>query len=223
MVSPLNDRAQPEQASGAPPPVLPSSPNSAGPRSRSQRVVPGGGLPFLSETELGAVRNIPGYAEAMIRRAKTGGKRDMSGLGGYRENMLGTALKSLLAMIMPNSDRSYVGGPMEQANDLIAQLVSGATSGQGFGGVLRNQAANLMGQDFSGLKDDQIYPMLAAAQSAAGFGYGPFAQFGPENALEELENTYLQSALAGGTQNVLGQPGALNAFQQLLQQYLGTR
>lgn len=181
------------------------------------------GVPgFLSEAERNAAANDPSYAIAAIRRAKTGGKRDMSGLGEFREASLGQALRAFLAMQMPNSDNSFVGDPVAQANQGLADIVAGALGG-GYGGVLRNQAANLLGQDFSGLKDPQIYKMLAAAQAAAGEGYGEFAQYAPENALEELQNTFQQHTLGGGTENVLSQPGALNAFQQLLQQYLGTR
>jgi len=186
----------------------------------AQTATPGGG--FLSEVERALAAGDPAYAIAAIRRAKTGGKRDMSGAGDFREGMLGTALRAFLAMQMPNSDGSFVGDPLGAANQGLQDIVHGAMGG-GFGGVLRNQASNLLHQDFSGLKDDQIYKMLAAASDAAGFGYGDFAQYGPQNALDEAGNTMRQNVLAGGTTNVLGQPGALNAFQKLLQQYLGTQ
>lgn len=179
----------------------------------------GGG--FLSEVERAYAAGNQGNAIAAIRRAQGGG-RDRSLGGDFREGMLGQALRAFLAMQMPNADGSFAGDPVGQANAGLADIVSGATGG-GFGGVLRGQAANLMGQDFSGLDDSQILPMLAAAANAGTFGYGDFAQYAPENALAELENQAQQSFLGGSRDPALAQPGALNAFQQILQQYLATK
>lgn len=193
---------------------------TAGAQAAGSAAAGGGG--FLSEVERALAEGDPGYAIAAIRRAKTGGKRDLSAAGTFREAKLGQALRAFLAMQMPNSDGSFVGDPVAQASQGLADIVAGATGG-GFGGILRNQAQQMLGQDFSGMNDLQIYKMLAAAQAAAGEGYGEFAQYAPENALAELQNQYQQNDLAGGTTAVLGQPGALNAFQAILQQYLGTR
>lgn len=186
-----------------------------------------GGTGFLSEIERALAAGNPAYAIAMIRRAKTGGKMDMSGAGDFREAMLGDALQSYLAMQMPSSTDAdgtmhFNGDPIGQASQGLADIVAGSTSGHGFGGVLRGQAASLLGQDFSGLKDNQIAMMLAAAADTAGLGYGKFASFAPQNAYDLLNNEQMQNSLAGGTTNVLGQPGALDTFKALLQRYLGT-
>lgn len=213
--------------------VLPSRNNiretQPTPQIFPQRVTPGPGMTptgagtpgFLSEVERAYAAGNQGNAIAAIRRAQGGG-RDRSLGGDFRESMLGNALRAFLAMQMPNSDGSFVGDPVGAANQGLADIIAGSRGG-GFGGVLRNQAANLLGQDFGNLDDEQILPMLAAAASAGSFGYGDFAQYAPENALAELENQAQQSFLGGSRDPVLAQPGALTAFQQLLQQYLGTR
>lgn len=176
---------------------------------------------FLSEVERALAADDPGYAIAAIRAAKTGGQRDRSMAGAQREGMLGSALRAFLAMQMPNSDGSFVGDPVGQANQGLADIVAGATGG-GFGGVLRGQAANMLGQDFSGMDDLQIMKMLSAAGDASTFGYGDFAGYGVQNQLADLENRARQNVMGGGSTAILAQPESLNAFQQLLQQYLGT-
>lgn len=222
-----------QQASGPAIPGLPTLGNGAGQKPNLVTETQKGKAPvsattnnqgggFLSEVERALAAQDPGYAIAAIRQAKTGGKRDMSAAGDFREGMLGSALRAFLAMQMPNSDGSFVGDPVGAANQGLQDIVHGAMGG-GFGGVLRNQASNLLHQDFSGLKDDQIYKMLAAASDAAGFGYGDFAQYGPQNALDEAGNAMRQNVLAGGTSNVLGAPGALTTFQALLNRYLGAK
>ncbi len=201
------------------PTQLPGMPNLGGTGQKSGAGTPG----FLSEVERGYAAGNQGNAIAAIRRG-LGGARDRSIGGGYREGMLGNALRAFLAMQMPNSDGSFVGDPVGQANAGLAGILAGAQGAAGgIGGVLRGQAANLMGQDFSALDDSQILPMLAAATSAGTFGYGDFAGYAPENALADLENQAQQSFLGGGREPVLAQPGALNAFQALLQQYLSTK
>lgn len=210
-------------------PGLPTFGNSGGQKAQmgagatagAQAAAAPGTPGFLSETERAYAAGNQGNAIAAIRRA-FGGERDRSLGGGFRENMLGQALRAFLAMQMPNSDDSFVGDPVAQANQGLADIVAGARGG-GFGGVLRNQAANLLGQDFSTLDDNQILPMLAAATNAASFGYGDFAQYAPENALAELENRAQQNFLGGDRGSVLAEPQALSAFQALLQQYLGTK
>jgi hypothetical protein len=183
--------------------------------------LPGGGFP--SEAEMLAALNSPEYAIAAIRRAKTGGKRDLSALGDYREGLLGQALQAYLALIMPNSDKSYVGDPLAQAQQGLAGIAAGATNGQGFGGLIRQQGLNALGQDFSGMKDDDIYQILAAAEAAGEFGYGKLGSLGLQNALAGIQNLKDQSAMAGDPTGVLGQPGALDTFKALLQRYLGTK
>src|SRR4051812_4547511 len=65
-----NERVLPQQG------TAPTAPGAAG----------GRGSP--SEGEMLAAMNSPEYAIAAFRRAKTGGKRDLSSLGDFREGLL---------------------------------------------------------------------------------------------------------------------------------------
>lgn len=184
------------------------------------------GQVLLDEPNLGIIRQSPQAAIAAYRQAAGQQGRDKRYWGAEREQQLGAAVQALLSMIMPNSDGSFVGDPVAQANDLMAQLASRVQGGQGIGGLLRQQAAGIMPEDLAGYDDRQIADIIGAQASAAGYGYGPFGQMGIQNVAGDLQDRAQQNQFdpLGGPDNpILGQPGALQAFQALLQQYLGTR
>lgn len=184
-----------------------------------------GGM-HLTEDLLAQIRNSsnPLAAIAAYRLAMGQQGRDKGLWGADREQMMGSALRALLTMIMP--DGGAGGGPVEQANALLGQFAGALQGGQGVGGLLRQTAAGIRPEDLSGYDSQQILDILGAQQAAGGFGYGRFAQMGLDNAYSDLEDRAARNEfdpLRDPANSPLAQPGALDNFTALLQRYLGTK
>jgi hypothetical protein len=179
----------------------------------------GGGGIFPSEVEMELARQSPEYAIAAYRKARGGGQ-DKSAVGDFREGMMGQAVRAYLTMLGAGGP---AGNPVGMANQGMGDIVKALSSGSGVGGILRQQAQQMMGQDLSGFDDKQLLAMFGAAQGAGGFGLGPFAQYALDNSYGDMEHLAQQHALSGQTTSALANPAARQKFMADLARYLAMR
>jgi hypothetical protein len=177
---------------------------------------PGGGI-FPSEVEIEAARKDAAAAQAAYRTAAGYQGRDKSAYGQYREQQMGQAIQAYLTMLGAGGPG---GNPVDMANQGLTQMIQNQRSGHGIGGQLRQQAEQMLGQDLSGFDDAQLLQMFGAAQSAGGFGLGPFAQFALDNAYGDAQAAAAAHGLTGQPTGILAGAGAGQDFRNLLGRYL---
>lgn len=178
------------------------------------------GKGFFSEADLKQVADDPATA-LKFWRSRNGGRDKSGAMGEYRDNMMAKALQAYVNTLGVGGNNPE-GGVFGAANLGLEDMLSRFQSGQGVGGMLRDNASRMMnGIDFSNMDGDQIQNILNLAAGAATFGAPTMAQYGFDNAAKDLEQQADDQYFnGGGKTSVLADPRNRQKFTDLLSQWL---
>lgn len=186
---------------------------------------PGQKFGIASDGGIEVIRGDDESALAAIRGARSGGRRDLSGMAGsWTESQMARALQAYLTMLGVGGSAGT--GDVGAANKALQAIVAGGTNGKGVGGTLREYTGQMLnGLNFDQMDNKQISQILGLARGAAKFGGSEMANYQLDNSYTDLFDRGIQGSLAGttdGNVTTTNKTGFGN-FQALLQRYLGLK